>query len=175
MFGLSSAHLLNIMSGKLGELQRGGAVRFGQTLVAVAALLLSSCAPHVPTETTPFVVDPGQAQVTLFRDSGGQNFVIKVDAREVGKLAPSTYMMLNIPAGKHLISAEDEMLLGTPGQPRYSTYELEAVGGERISLHLALTQCPEGKSLRQCKPLLEAADEQRAQAEIQKLRRVGAQ
>ena len=150
-------------------------MRFGQTLVAVAALLLSSCAPHVPTETTPFVVDPGQVQVTLFRNSGGQNFVIKVDAREVGKLAPSTYMVLNVPAGKHLISAEDEMLMGTPGQPRYSTYELEAVGGERISLHLALTQCPEGKSLRQCKPLLEAADEQRAQAEIQKLRRVGAQ
>ena len=141
----------------------------------IAAVLLSACASRVPTETTPFVVDPAKAQVTLFRDSGGRNFVIKVDGREVGKLAPSTYMLLNIPAGKHLISAEDEMLLGTPGQPRYSLYELEAVAGERIYLHLALTQCPEGKSLRQCKPLLEAVDEQRAQAEIQKARRVGAQ
>jgi hypothetical protein len=84
-------------------------------------------------------------------------------------------MMLNVPAGKHLISAEDEMLTGTPGQPRYSAYELEAVAGERIYLHLGLTQCPEGKSLRWCKPLLEAADEQLARKEIQSLRRVGTQ
>jgi hypothetical protein len=84
-------------------------------------------------------------------------------------------MMLNIPAGKHLISAEDEMLTGTPGQPRYSAYELQAASGDRIYLRVGLTQCPEGKSLKWCKPLLEAADEQRAQAEIQKLRRVGAQ
>lgn len=150
-------------------------MRFGHRLIVIAALLLSSCAPHVPTAATPFVVDPGQAQVTLFRNSGGRNFVIKVDGREVGKVAPSTYMMLNIPAGKHLISAEDEMLLGTPGLPRYSAYELEAVAGERVYLHSGLTQCPEGKSLRLCIPLLEPADEQLARKEIQSLRRVGAQ
>ena len=150
-------------------------MRFGHRLMVIAALLLSACTPYVPTATTPFVVDPDQPQVTLFRNSGGRNFVIKVDAREVGKLAPSTYMMLNVPAGKHLISAEDEMLTGTPGQPRYSAYELEAVAGERIYLHLRLTQCPEGKSLRWCKPLLEAADEQVARKEIQSLRRVGTQ
>ena len=150
-------------------------MHFGHRLVAVAALLLSACAPHVPTEITPFVVDPGQAQVTLFRNSGSWNFVIKVDGRQVGKLARSAYMMLNIPAGEHLISAEDEILPGAPGPPEYSSYELKAVAGEQIYLRLRITERPVGKSLRRSKPLLEAAGEQQAQAEIQKSRRVEAQ
>jgi len=79
----------------------------------VCGALLAGCASvpmasaHLDLEAKKFIPDPGKASVYVSRGVGtawGYPVQIVLDGRIVGSLAQSTYQMLRVPPGDHIIS-----------------------------------------------------------------------
>ena len=83
------------------------AIALGTTVV----LLLQGCAtPQGAAFTTPAAIEPGKANVYLYRQSklnaGGASFTVQLNEQPSEELANSSFILMKVPKGDHLLKVK---------------------------------------------------------------------